>query len=157
MRVFSHVDFSGFQVLLFLSRLRDDWDSKPPAMRTQWTFKEALNLHAITGGFLCLKHELQAKVPKADFDAAVKDLDAQFQTGLLDPQIEHLLFQNVPPPNLHEVAFLRILAGSSISNLILTVKGWKIVCQQASRCISRHKINLVGPGPLNLILIFCGF
>ena len=94
---------------MFLQRLKSDWDRQKPTMRTCWNVKDALTLHAVTGAFLFLRKSLQAKVPQSDFNACIADIDTQFSKGFLDPELEQLLSTQVPPSNLSEISFMRIL------------------------------------------------
>ena len=67
-------------------------------------------LHAMTGAFLYLRKSLKGKVPLADFNSCIDDIDEQFRKGFLDPELEQLLSTSVPPTTLGDVSFLRTLA-----------------------------------------------
>lgn len=96
------------QVLLFLERLRVDWDKQNN--RSCWTVKDALTLHAVSGAFLFLRDSLHAKVPQADFKNCIDDIDEQFRKGFLDAELHQLLSTSVPPTTLNDVSFMRRLA-----------------------------------------------
>ncbi|CAL1136878.1 unnamed protein product [Cladocopium goreaui] len=95
-------------VLLFLERLRVDWDKQNN--RSCWTVKDALTLHAVSGAFLFLRDSLHAKVPQADFKNCIDDIDEQFRKGFLDAELHQLLSTSVPPTTLNDVSFMRRLA-----------------------------------------------
>ena len=95
--------------MLFLERLKFDWDKQPPKMRSCWQVKEAITLHAVAGAYLFLRKSLESKIPQADFKSCIDDIDEQFRKGFLDPELEQLLSTSVPPSSLNEVSFMRTL------------------------------------------------
>lgn len=76
-------------------------------MRKPWGYKDVLNLHAATGGFLHFMGVLKEKVPPAEFAKHETNLMEQFNLGVLDPDVIHALECSVPPGNLESVGFLR--------------------------------------------------
>lgn len=110
------IDASQFnrrlEVARFLTRLKSDWDARPLRSRSCYTVKEATTLHAVTGAFLHLKKTLALKVPQADYNDCIGDIDLQFARGFLDAELEQTLCSTVPPVDLSQVSFLRILDSS---------------------------------------------
>lgn len=96
--------------MLFLQRLKLDWDKQVPSMRKAWLYKDAQGVHACCGIFLHLMAEFKACVPAEDYERACPSLKKQFDMGYLDPELESFLTRCVPPANLHEVSFLRTVA-----------------------------------------------
>lgn len=99
--------FQRSEVFLFLERLKGDWDRQPPEYRKQWTVKDAVLLHSVTGAFLHFRNGLKSHIPKADYDAALPNLDSQFLSGYIDAELSHLVSTSVPTMQLRDVAFLR--------------------------------------------------
>ena len=79
--------FQISEVLLFLERLKGDWDRQPADYRKQWTVKDAMLLHSVTGAFIHFRHGLKSHIPKKDYDAALPNLDTQFLSGYIDAEL----------------------------------------------------------------------
>ena len=95
-------------MLLFLERLKGDWDRQ--TNHSCWTVKDAMTLHAVSGAFLFLRDSLHSKIPQADFQNAIAEIDQQFHKGFLDAELHQLLSTAVPPSALNDVSFMRRLA-----------------------------------------------
>lgn len=95
------------EVMLFLQRLEQDFDSLPPSMRKANSFQQATAKHQATGVFLHFLKEFEKVCPAGQFQAASESLLSQFKSGYLDCDLQHCLESQVPPADMAAISGFR--------------------------------------------------
>ncbi len=103
-------DIACLEVGLLIQRMCKDWDKQSPNMRKAWTYRDAMALHSVCGGFLYFISLLRNKLPASEFETYYPNMLDQFMMGFLDPDIMHALETSAPPSSMSAVAFLRLVA-----------------------------------------------
>ncbi len=79
----------------------------PATFKVAWAFKSAFALHAACGGYLAIVDALQQVIPQVEFEAALPQIEEQFNLGWLDGDIVSYMEDSVPPIQLDRVPFVR--------------------------------------------------
>lgn len=95
------------EVMLFVKRAEQDHDNMPPTMQKALTYTAALQKHQCCGAYLHLVDELRKLCPPSDYDAIRSQLEIQFASGFMDPDLLHALQTTFPPMNPDAVAAFR--------------------------------------------------
>ena len=85
------------EVMLFVNRAEQDHDNTPPTMQKALTYTAALQKHQCCGAFLHLVDELRKVCPASDFPSVKSQLEVQFSSGYMDPDLLHALQTTFPP------------------------------------------------------------
>lgn len=94
-----------FEAETFLQRLEGDWDRA--SAKKGWVHRDALAIHAASGGFNAILQQLKEAVPQKDYQESVPNLMDQFKMGILDGDILSFMESTVPPVSLDQVPFVR--------------------------------------------------
>lgn len=101
---------SPCEALLFVDRIKQDYDSSQPAMRKAVSYTIGLQKHQACGAFLHFLRMFERLAPPADYDRAYVELHKMFLRGLLDADLQHVLTTSFPPGDLSAIAAFRQLA-----------------------------------------------
>ena len=105
-----------------MDRLIRGFDGVADNMRKAVTFKDALNLHQMCGGYIYFMAELSKMMPPALYAEAEQSLLKAFLDGFIDPDLSHCLSTQVPPGDLKGVAAFRPATGLNRMQTIRDVK-----------------------------------
>ncbi|CAL1145066.1 unnamed protein product [Cladocopium goreaui] len=97
----------GKLALLFVDRIKQDYDSSQPAMRKAVSYTIGLQKHQACGAFLHFLRMFERLAPPADYDRAYVELHKMFLRGLLDADLQHVLTTSFPPGDLSAIAAFR--------------------------------------------------
>lgn len=81
---------------LYIQRIADDYDNTAPPLRKALSFKDAQKLHQCCGVYLLFLSKLKALAPASQFPEMEAALMSQFKTGMLDPDLNFIIEQQVP-------------------------------------------------------------
>ena len=95
------------QAFLFVDRLIKGHDDTMDTMRKAMTYKDAVGLDQLCGGFIHYLGELEKMMPPAMFMEASEALRMSFLSGFLDPDLQHCLQTQVPPGDLPGIGAFR--------------------------------------------------
>lgn len=95
------------QAFLFIDRLINAHDGATDSMKKAVTYKEAVGLDQLCGGFIHYCAELEKMMPPTMFKEAQVALRNSFLSAFLDPDLQHCLQTQVPPGDLRGISAFR--------------------------------------------------
>lgn len=81
---------------LYVQRLQLDHDNTAQQLRKAVSFKDALKVHQSCGAFIFFLSKLQELAPEKEFADMKAELTAQFNSGLLDADLQHCVDNQIP-------------------------------------------------------------
>ena len=97
------------EALLFVERMKHDFDNCAIPLRQPLKYGAALKLHQACGAFLHYLREYEQLVSATEAMNARGELYNMFVRGFMDPDLHHSMEQSVPPGRIEDVSSFRLV------------------------------------------------